>query len=140
MFSCLTYCLLSACSNQGVNRADVNNFVEVIYGKVIRLEPITFDSKADEAAVVGGVEGALENSDEHFEDIITGAVTGALVSALFVRVEEGSDQGLIVDLKTPDKTNYSLPLKTTKINLGECLRVIKGDEVSFKIVSDEFCS
>jgi len=131
---------LIGCSSKGIKREDIDQFVEITYGKVVRTEAVTFDSKADEAAAIGGIEGAIENSDGNLDDVVVGAITGAVVSALFVSIEEGSKHGLIVDIKTAKSTFHSLTLKTTEIKLGDCLRVVEGNEVSFKIVDEEFCT
>jgi outer membrane lipoprotein SlyB len=132
--------ILFGCSNKGVNRADINQFVDVYYGKVVRTEPITFNSKADEAAAIGAMEGAIENSHGDFEDAFSGAIVGALFSSFVVSVEEGSKKGLIVDIETADKSSYSLTLRTRKIQHNDCLRIVRGNEVSFKIVSSKYCS
>ncbi|TQV89330.1 hypothetical protein FLL46_00150 [Aliikangiella coralliicola] len=130
---------LSGCANKGVNLADAEQLVEVIYAKVLKTKPITFDSKAGQAAVMGGIEGAIENSDGDSEDLISGAITGAIVSSVFVSIEEGSSRGLLVSMRTADNTDYNLATKNTKIKVDECLQIIRGADVSLIKVEDSFC-
>ena len=139
VFSLFTCSVLLGCTNQGVNRGDINQVVEVIYAEVLKTKPIRFDSKADEAAVTGAIEGAIENSDGNSDDILGGALASAIASALFVTIEEGSRDGLLVDLRGSDDSNFNIVTKETDILVGECLQLIKGEEVSVLHVEHRFC-
>ena len=135
----LAFIILSGCSSNGVHRSDINQFVEVIYARVVQTKPVKFDSKADEAAVTGAIDGAIENSFGNSDDIIGGAIAGAFVSALFVSVEEGSREGMLVDLISTDNSAYHIVVNQTNIHIGECLQLIKGNEVTVIHVDTKFC-
>lgn len=131
--------LILGCSSKGVNSGDINQFVEVIYAEVVRTKPIEFDSEAGKAAATGAIEGAIENSWGDSDDVVSGAVTGAIVGALFVSIEEGSRHGLLVDLRAADLSTYNIVTKRTDLQVGECLQLIKGDEVSILKVTSKYC-
>ncbi len=131
--------VISGCATHGVNRMDAEQIVEVEYARVMEIKPIHFDSKAGEAAIVGGVEGAIYNIGDDSEDVIAGALTGALLSALTVSLDEGSSRGLLLSLKTADNSSYNLVTRHTDIKLNDCLRLLKGSEVSVDRVESEFC-
>jgi outer membrane lipoprotein SlyB len=128
------------CNSKDVNRTDINQFVEVIFARVINIKPVKFDSKADEAVATGAIGGAIENSYGDSEDVVAGAITGALVSALIVTIEEGSRHGLLVDLIGADTTPYHIVVNRQDIQIGQCLQLIKGFEVSVVHVDGKYCA
>lgn len=131
--------LLSGCANQGLSHYHAEQVVEIDYGRVVSTSPYTFDSRADDAALIGGIEGALFSVDEGPEEMIAGAISGALISALFVKLEEGSRNGLLVDLHTTNNNFYSVVTKNTTIEPEQCLKVSRGFEVSLETVSTRYC-
>ena len=131
--------VLSGCASHGLGHHNAEQIVETDYAKVISTQPYTFDSQVEEAAIVGGVEGALFNIDEGADDVVAGAIAGALVSALFVKIEEGSNKGLMLEMQSVDNTRYSIVTKNTHIQANQCLRIVKGFEVSMKVVPEYFC-
>jgi|GEM_PF-3128369 len=137
----LAACLIifTGCSSNGINRTDINQLVEVIYAEVIHTKLVPLDSKADEAAATGAIEGAIENSDGDSGDVVAGALASAVASALFVSIEEGSREGLLVSLRGIDQTSYNIVVKRKDIQEGDCLQLIRGDEVSILHVESKFC-
>ncbi len=131
--------LLNGCANNHIKRTEIDQFVEVIYATVENTTPVQFNSNADEAAVVGGIEGVIENSDGNSKDMLEGAFIGAAISALFVSIEEGSNEGLLLELRSNDDTLYNFSTKLTDIQVNDCLKIIKGIEVSLDKVTTDYC-
>ncbi|TQV74734.1 hypothetical protein FLL45_07165 [Aliikangiella marina] len=140
MPTAITLLAMSACSHHGVNPNDINQLVEVSYAKVLATKPITFDSKADEAAAMGALEGAIDAA--HYgdgDDVVAGAIGGALVSALMTSLEEGGNKGLLLTLKDTDEQALNLLVKRKDIVAGDCLRLIQGESVSIDHVEPRYC-
>lgn len=131
---------LSGCASQGLGHYNAEQVVEVDYARVVETSPFTFESHVEEAAVIGGIEGALFNIDEEPEDMVAGAIGGALVSALFMKIEEGSNKGLLLNLYSTNDYEYSVATKNTHIRVDQCLKVIKGMDVSLETVPDYYCN
>lgn len=130
--------LLLGCSSRGIDHADINQFVEVIYAEVVKTKPVEFKSEVGKAAATGAIEGAIESTWDD-DNIVGGAIAGAIAGALFISIEEGSRQGLLVNLRATDLSHQNIVTKRTDIQVGDCLQLIKGNEVSIMKVTTNYC-
>lgn len=131
---------LAGCASSGVKVDDADQFVVVIYGKVIATSEIEFESEVGKSAALGAIDGAIDQAHGDAGDVVAGAIFEAAISALVTSVEEGSNKGLLVDVVTPEHETMSLSLKTRKIRVGDCLRLISGNQVSYHLVDPQFCN
>ena len=125
---------LTACSNQGVSRSDMNQSISVRYGTVVNVEQVALKSEAVKGAVVGGLFGAVIG-----HDALASAAIGAAAGGLLTRAAEGSNKANAYTVDMTDGAETKVVTESDNIRLGDCVAIEQGSTANIRLASTVHC-
>ena len=125
---------LTACSNQGVSRSDVDQSISVRYGTVINVEQVALKSEAVKGAVVGGLFGAVIG-----HDALASAAIGAAAGGLLTRAAEGSNKANAYTVDMTDGAETKVVTESDNIRMGDCVAIEQGSSANIRLASSVHC-
>jgi len=125
---------LTACSNQGVSRSDMNQSISVRYGMVVNVEQVELKSEAVKGAVVGGLFGAVIG-----HDALASAAIGAAAGGLLTRAAEGSNKANAYTVDMTDGAETKVVTESDNIRMGDCVAIEQGSSANIRLASSVHC-
>jgi hypothetical protein len=129
----------SAHADGVVSRADRNQTINIVYGKVALIEEATASSAAAGGAAVGGIVGLATQHGKRGGDKVAGAAGGALLGALLTRAAEGSRQLQAYTVRETDGSTVKIIQEPADIRVGDCVAVEQGSTSNVRRVAGDMC-
>ncbi len=135
----LSLILLSGCSTQGINRAELNEITEEFYASVVSIKQVELSSELKTGIAAGAAIGVIDELDGNHEDMIAGGIAGALVGVFFTALFEGSNKAYQYALYSQDGEEFSIIQKEKVAVTTGCVKVRMSNKTSLSEVSKDNC-
>lgn len=131
----LLLALATGCATGNVSRADLHAQIQVQYGRVDEVEPVTLESNALGNAVIGGVVGALVGRKNR----LAGAAIGAAGAGAVTAVAEGNRAAFAYTVRLESGAVTKIVMDHGDVTVGQCVAVEQGRSANLRVVSPGHC-
>lgn len=134
-----TALVMAGCTSSGVNRADVDQAIDISYATVVDVEDVKIKSEAGKSAGLGGLWGLSIGAHGDTGDIVGGLVAGAVLLGLTTKIAEGSSEAKGYTVEYTDGERIKIVTTEKSIARGDCVAVESGRSVNVRRVEPSLC-